>query len=514
MTYDSFLFFCFLAIIIVLYYMFPLKKRWIILLAASLVFYGYSSINAFAYVLVSAGVTYCAGLFISRNSISDKFDNSNQKEKKRKTILCVAIAIVIGLLAYTKIIRVCGERVNEIIIAGQPISLNIIIPLGISYYTFSSIGYLLDIYWKRYDAEQNFLKFLLYLLYFPHILQGPIPRYNKLAPQLFEGHKFCYKDFCFGLQLMLWGLFKKLVIADRLAVFVNTVYGGYSDIQGIVFAVATVFYAIQLYADFSGCMDIARGVSQIFGIEIDNNFKQPYFAQSVEEYWRRWHITLGTWFKDYLCMPIAVSKHVKKMSAKIGKRHGSKARKNYVLIVSSMAVWLATGLWHGTGMNYVLWGIWNGSIIVISAIMSEQYKRIKNVLRIDDSTKEWRNIRILRTFVLAGFIPRVLTRASNVTEAMTIFKKMFSVFDYWTLYDSSLYNYGLDRSDFWVAMCSMIVLLIVSVMKEKGIQIRESIANRSIIYRWGMYYGIIVVILVFGIYGPGYDANSFIYMNF
>ena len=525
MSFISVTFLLFVSIVAILYFIIPMKHRWLILLLSSILFYVVAGWSFVPFVFATALFTYICGRLVNKyqQKIDQKVNSTDVENVKKelrakgkrrcRRLVIVCVLLVLAMLAYSKFGHYIVEAINKFL-TGIPFNLDIIVPLGISYYTFSSIGYILDVYWRRYGAEKNFFKYFLYLLYFPHILQGPIPRYNKLAPQLIEGHAFDYTRVCFGLQLMVWGYFKKMVIADRLAIFVTEVYSSWQYEEGVILVVATLFYAIQLYADFSGCMDIASGFSEVLGIHLDKNFKQPYFAQSVEEYWRRWHITLGKWFKDYLCMPVTVSGFVKNSAAKVRKKHGSQAGKNYILIVTSIVVWLATGIWHGTGWNYIVWGIWNGTIIVCSSLLSKKYKIIKEKLHIDDTSSGWRDFRIIRTFILAAFIPRVLTRSGSVAAAIGIFKNMFSVFNVWVLFDGSLYDYGLDRKDFWVGIIAILILFGVSVMKEKGIQIREMVARKGIVTRWVIYYLAFLSIILFGMYGSGYGVSTFIYMNF
>jgi len=499
---------------------------------ASSVFYCLAGIKYIPFIAITSFVTYFTALFIdyNHNKLELRLEQENlDKEQKKvlkdkckrkcKRALITALFITLGILCYTKFGNGLFEIVRNMIdIIGvqsfETKKISIIVPLGISYYTFSSIGYVLDVYWCRYGAEKEFFKYLLYILYFPHILQGPIARYNKLAPQLITGHKFDYKQMCFGIQLMLWGYFKKMVIADRLALFVNTVYGTGSNQKGFIILIATFFYAIQLYTDFSGCVDLAIGMSQILGIKLDNNFRQPYFSRSVEEFWRRWHITLGSWFKDYLYMPVSVSKPVKKWSKKAKDKWGNQSGKKVIMIVSLSIVWLATGIWHGTGWDYVLWGMWNGSIIIGSTLLEKKYMLLKQKLQINEQAYGWKAFQMIRTFIIVGIIPRIFTRAGSVSRGFEIIKNMFSEFNIWVFFDQSLYQYGLDSKDFWLAICSIILLIAVSILKERGIQIRESIAQRNIVIRWIVYYVAFISIIIFGMYGPGYSASDFVYMKF
>ena len=532
MLFTSIEFIVFLCITVGLYFIFPISKRWIVLLIASCVFYCIAGIKFIPFIAVTSFATYFSALFIDKKYCElDKKLSEGDYEKEQeellkekcenncKKVVAIAILISLAILSYTKFTNMIIDSLQGIFnrfgiqtIQLSPIS--IIVPLGISYYTFSTIGYVMDVYWREYRAEKEFFKYLLFILFFPHILQGPFARYNRLAPQLIKGHKFNYQRVCFGIQLMLWGYFKKLVIAERLAIFVNTVYGDWGNQKGFILLIASVFYAIQLYADFSGCVDIARGMSQIMGIELDVNFRQPYFAKTVEEYWRRWHISLGEWFKDYLYMPVSVSKFVRNCSKRIRKKYGKQAGKNVAIVISLVAVWLATGIWHGTGWVYVIWGIWNGGIIIGSNLLKKKYTILKQNLHINEESQGWKIFQIVRTFILVGVVTKPLTLTGSVHSAIELYKNLFSEFNIWVFFDQSLYTYGLDRQDFWLAVFSIVLLFGVSLMKEKGIQIRESIAEKNIILRWSLYYLAFFSIIVFGKYGPGYDVSNFIYMQF
>ncbi len=532
MLFTSIEFIFFLCFTVILYFLAPLNRRWIVLLAASSIFYCLAGLKYIPYIMVTSLATYATacridGMFCELDGRLEKEELDREQKKclkeqykrKCKKTVILSLLIALGILCYSKFGSFVVERIQKFldILGMTPIEsskISIIVPLGISYYTFSAIGYMLDVYWRRYRAEKNFFKYLLYILYFPHILQGPIARFDRLGHQLTEGHKFDYKRVCFGIQLMVWGCFKKLVIADRLALFVNTVFADSDKQKGFVILIATFFWAMEFYADFSGCVDMARGMSQIFGIQLDNNFRQPYFSKSVEEYWRRWHITLGTWFKDYLYRPVSVSAPVKKLSQRAKTKWGNQAGKRVIIIISLSIVWLATGIWHGTGWNYVLWGMWNGCIIITSTLLENKYTVWKQKVHMNDQSCGWKIFQTLRTFLLVGIIPRILTRAGSVGEAITIYKNIFAEFNIWVFFDQSLYQYGLDRQDFWIAILSILLLIAVDIWKEKGVQIRETIASRNIVIRWIVYYLAIFSIIILGIYGSGYDASDFIYMKF
>lgn len=526
MIFTSFSFLLFLTCVTAGYFLCPVKYRWGVLLAASIVFYCLADVKFLPFILVTSAVSFLTAKFIQKENdacavrakeLESKAEIKELKEntkKKCKRMLQVALILIIGYLALTKFGNtfmgwMASATGNEGFSA-----MHIIVPLGVSYYSFSTVGYVLDVYWKRYKPENNFLKYLLYVMYFPHILQGPIARFDRLGVQFSKEHRFDYERVCYGIQLILWGFFQKLVIADRVGIFVSAVYDDYANQYGVVLLIATLFYAIQIYTDFAGCVNIAKGVSQIFGIEIENNFRQPYFSKSVDEFWRRWHMTLGAWFKDYLCMPVSVSKPVKDASKKIRKKFGSQAGKNVTTIAALIVVWICTGVWHGTGWNYVVWAIWQGGIIILSLLLEPYYGIAKSKLHINDASNGWKAFQMLRTFILTGIIPRVIVRASSLGAAWTIFRNFFADLNMSALFDGSLLNYGLTEVNFVIAIAAIAILIIVSILKEKGVSIRESIGKMNIVVRWGIYILAFYSVVILGIYGPGYDASAFVYMGF
>ena len=526
MVFTSFNFLVFLVLLSVIYFLVPVKARGYILLIGSVIFYCIAGVKFLPFILVAMVISYWTALKISNLYVQMKAEMAGPDGKKRskelketykakaRKYMIFALVVLLGILAYTKFTRMLLGALAGLFQAESLSAVSIIVPLGISYYTFSTVDYVLDVYWQRYEAEKNFFHYALYVIYFPHILQGPIARYDRLGVQLFRDHYFDYKRVCFGIQLMLWGYFQKLVIADRLSIFVTNVYSGYKDLNGPVLLVATLFYAVQIYTDFAGCVNIAMGMSQIFDIELEENFRQPYFSTSVAEFWRRWHMTLGAWFKDYLCMPVAVSGWVKELSKKVRKKWGRTAGKNTVTIASLIAVWIATGVWHGTGLNYVIWGCWQGGIIAISTLLEPSYEKWKTALKIDDKSGQWKVFCIVRTFILTGIIPRVIVRASSIGAAARILKRIVTQPYLWQYVDGTLFEFGLDPVNFIFAIVLIVLLFHVSVMKENGIHIRESIAELNIVVRWCIYLLAFFSVLIFGIYGLGYNASSFAYMGF
>lgn len=525
MTFLSGIFFVFIFTTFLLYFCIPLRFRWIVLLAASIVFYLSSGASQILFILISSLAVYGAARWM--DMVYDKQDEelkvpeiSREQKKERKLsdrkkcrrILNVSVFLLILVLIYCKIGHWFITTLQGAMGEGTLDWMQVIVPLGVSYYTFSLISYLADVYWRKEKAEKNYFKFALFVLYFPKILQGPISRHKNLSNQLVEGHLFDYKRVCYGLQLALWGYFKKLVIADRLAVFVNEVYGNYMEYSGLIFVIAILLASVQLYTDFSGCMDIASGISQIFGIELEKNFNHPFFSRSAAEFWRRWHITLGSWFKDYVYMPLVVSPRVSKIAQMVKKILGVRAGKAAMTIIPTGCVWVLTGLWHGTGYNYIAWGLYWGSIIIASTVFAPEIKKLTVFLRINTETSGWKVFQMVRTFLIFS-IGRLITVPGHLRTTLDVLEKIAEQFDIWILFDGSLYNYGLNQKNFILAIVTIFILWAVSMLQERG-SVRDMIARQNIVFRWIIYYIAFFSVLIFGMYGAGFNNAVFAYMQY
>ena len=400
------------------------------------------------------------------------------------------------------------------IIAGlyDRITWEVIVPLGVSYYTFSSLGYLLDVYWRKTKYISNYFQFALCVFYFPQIVQGPIARYQKLLPQFTRENRFDYHRVCFGIQLMLYGYFKKMVIADRLAIFTGHVLGDIGAYEGLVLVITLIFCSFQIYADFSGCVDIVRGTSQIFGIELDENFNHPFFSKSTAEFWRRWHMTLGTWFKDYVYMPTATSPWLIKLISKVKEKFGRKVAKNLNTIIPLMTVWVLTGVWHGTGWNYVAWGLYYGTIITSATLFAAKYKKLAELLHINMESRGYSYFQMVRTFCVFT-VGRLITVPGSLHATWQMIRQIFKSFNPWILWDGTLYTLGLNYRNLCLAVLSLLLIRQISIWQERG-SVREGIARKNIVIRWAIYYAAIFAIIIFGIYGPGYNAVNFVYGQF
>lgn len=523
MTFIALNFLLFIFMSFFLYFIMPIKFRWVILLLASGVFYCSAGVENIPFILGTALMSYYAGLKIA--GIYEKqellFQEGGITKDEKKTIqaankrkckrICIySVIFIVLVLFYSK----TGKWIVNSLCSwfAMKNNVSIIVPLGISYYTFSTIGYIADVYWRKEKAEKNFLKYALFVLYFPKILQGPISKHKYLGPQLIEGHTFDYTRCCYGLQLMIWGYFKKLVIADRIGIFVDKAFANYQAYSGGILLVAVLFSAVRLYCDFSGCMDIASGISQVFGIELEKNFNHPFFSKSAAEFWRRWHITLGVWFKDYVYMPLVVSPKLVKIVQKVKIKGHDRLAKALMAVIPLAVVWILTGVWHGTGLPYVIWGIYWGIIIIISTVFDKEIKKINEKLSINTETFSWKLFQMVRTFLLFC-IGRIITIPNNLVTTGEIIRKIFTKFDVWTLLDGSLYKLGLDKVNFQLALITIVLLWLISFLQERGC-VRDMIASRNIVLRWTIYFAAIFSVMIFGIYGPGYEASSFAYINF
>lgn len=532
MAFVSGSFLVFLFVVFTAYFLTPKKYQWVVLLIASYTFYAFSGVKLLFFLVLTTLVTFMTGRLLGKVnqqtsqylaaqkknlSREEKKEYKNKQTTKKRRILFYAVLVNLGILIFLKYFNFLAGNVNSVISmfgsnAKIPV-LNLLLPLGISFYTLQSIAYVVDVYRGKYEPDGNIAKFALFMSYFPQIVQGPIARYDQLAHQLYESHKFEYNRVTQGAQLILWGFIKKLVIADRLAVIVNPIFDNYQNYGGILLFIAAAGYGFQVYADFSGGMDIARGVSQILGIDLVLNFERPYFARSLAEFWRRWHITLGSWMKDYVFYPLSLSKQFSKLGKATRKILGNYIGKKLPTFLSMFIVFMLVGVWHGSSWKYVGYGLWNAVIIVSSILLEPFYISVAQKFKVNTECFGWRFFQMVRTFLICSF-GRFFSRGLSFLVAVDMIKRTFTEFNPWVLFDGTLLNLGLSIYNILVLIFMIIVMLIVGNLQEKGIHIRESIARQNLYFRWMIYLGALILVLVFGIYGPGYSAAEFIYQQF
>lgn len=527
MSIFSVVFIVFIAILVLLYFLLPKKFQWLVLLAASTVFYLAGGWQGMVFILVTILSQYFLALTLERKNgemaqelSSKELDGKRKKEIKQRyagkknRYIWISVIINLGILCFFKYANVTIARANQIL-GTQTKPLELLVPLGLSYYTFKSIGYVIDVYRGRIKAQRNILKLALFISYFPAMIQGPIDRYEDLADQLLAEHSFEYKRLTFGLQRMLWGYIKKLVIAERIAVIVNAIVGSYvqEGYVGFTMLAAMALYSFQVYADFSGGMDIVFGLSGIFGISMTENFRRPFFATSVAEYWQRWHITLGAWMRTYVFYPLSLSPSFNKLGKKCRKLFGDRYGKLVAPSIASFITFFLVGMWHGAGLKYVMYSLYVAFFVSTGTLFEGIYAKSRAIFRINEESKLWRLFQMARTFVIV-MISRYMGLAKGGWDALRGLKAAFTHFNPWVFFDGSFYQLGLDRPNFLFMLLFITGLMIVDYIQEKDIPIRETIAKQNIIVRWCIYYAAIFGLIIFGMYGPGYDAASFVYEQF
>lgn len=517
MTLISLEFIIFFTIVAVIYFVLPQKLQWIWLMLSSLYFYyTISNIVQFAGFLFIILINWIAGFFL------------DEEAKHRKLIYTVTIVADIFLLSLFKYSRFFVDIIAAIVsglfhfdIYSTFIS-NIVIlseefaPLRISYFALIIIGYITDVYWCKNKAQKNPGKLLLFAGYFPQMTSGPIVTYEQMENNLWgEKHKFSYDRVISGAQRILWGFFKKIVISERCGVIVNKVYGYYEAYAGLYVVLAAMMFAMQLYCDFSGLMDIVLGFSQVLGIELPENFDTPFYSLNLSEFWRRWHITLGGFLRDYVLYPLQRSKFFKNMRKACKNRFGKGYEKkfNLPLYLSLFVSWFLIGLWHGGGWNYIFGvGLYMWMVIVLGEILSPVFKWIVDKLHINTDCDSYRLFLRIRTFILFMF-GLSFFRAVDLRSGFAMWKSAFSVFNPWIFFDESLFNMGLDRREWGILIFGLIVLFIVSYISQKE-DVRTWLAKQNFLFRIIVFGLLFTMVIVWGYYGMSFNSSDFIYGRF
>lgn len=511
MGITSFYFLCFFAVMLVLYYSIPWKFQWGFLLLCSVTYCLLAGQGALLlYPIFTVAACDTGTRLLSRTPA--------QEEKKRRGILIMTIIVNVGILFALKYVNFFINTVNGTAhlfgVSENPLSgVDFLVPLGISFYTFSLLGYVIDVYYGLAEHQKNGLKLALYGMYFPNLISGPILKYREHAEQFFTPHAFDYRQVTRGLQRMIWGFFKKLVIAERLGVLVNMVYGSYETFSGIYIWVATAAYAFQLYTDFSGCMDIVLGMSESLGILLPENFQTPFFSKSVAEYWRRWHITLGVWMKDYVFYPLLRSKLFTDINRKCKEKYGKKRGKRLATFAAMFVLWFTVGVWHGGDWKFVIGsGLLHWCYIVLEELLAPGFARLLTKLHLPAEGRLVTGFRILRTFFLVC-VGDLFFRAASVGDAFSMLAGAVRHFNPEILWNGSLLLLGLDGIEFMVTALSLLLLWVVSLLQRKG-SVRDLIADKPLPLRWFVWYVLLFAVILFGCYGPGYSATEFIYQGF
>jgi alginate O-acetyltransferase complex protein AlgI len=496
MLFNSYLFLGFFALTVLIYFILPAGTRYIWLAAAGIMFYISSDWRYIIPLMYITTVSYIAGRLIG------------QSEKNGKKIMCIGCILTAGALfvykyldfAVMNIVRVAA-RLNFSI---TDKSFNLLLPLGISFYTLSAISYMVDVYEKRENPERNFLKYLLYISYFPKMLAGPIERSGEFISQIdcVTGQNrrrlFDYDRITGGMMLMLWGYFLKLVVADRAAVLVDNVFGSYYRFGGVELIIGAVCFGIQIYCDFAGYSYIAIGCSEILGFRLMDNFMMPYFAVSVKDFWRRWHISLSTWLRDYIYIPL-------------GGSRCSKMRKYLNIFITFMV----SGLWHGAAWTYIVWGMLHGFYQIIEDCLRPVKRRFDAKYNVRTGTTGYRVLRMIVTFILVDFA-WIFFKSAGIGDALRFVQRIFVHMDPWVLADGSVFfSLGLSTAETEILLIAVLILLAADIIQYRtNKNFSEYLSGQCLVFRWLVILAVLFMVLIWGEYGPGFDSARFLYTQF
>ena len=420
-----------------------------------------------------------------------------ENKKKKKKLLLISLFVNLGFLIYFKYTNFFIETlVDSFKLFGKDLeisTLQIILPVGISFYTFQTLSYTIDIYRGQLKPTKDWLAFFAFVSFFPQLVAGPIERASHLLPQFFKTYNFNYKQVKSGLLLILYGLIKKMIIADRAAILVNEVYNNPSSYKGYEVVIATFLFAFQIYCDFSAYTDIARGAGRTLGFDLMKNFDSPYFSKSITEFWRRWHISLSTWFRDYVYIPLG------------GSRKG-----RYKTYLNLFIVFVISGLWHGAAMTFIVWGAIHGLIIVFEKATSKT--RLKNLNRVGLSLSNLTGklVFMTTTFVIVCFA-WIFFRANSFSEATLLIKNTF-VNNYIVFFNDKIYELGLKENEFKILFISILILIGFEILQKRR-NFTRILSFQPLIFRWSFYVVSVIILIIFGIYGDN-DTSEFIYFQF
>lgn len=528
MSFLSVRFLMFVVILVCAYFLLPRRWQQGVLLCANTVFYLSAGVKYAGFILLTSMTAWWFARLVERTNDhfkelrkqcvtrEEKQENKAACTRQKKKIMGAVLGLNLGiwiLLKYTGFLA--GNLENLLQELGMDIAFAVpkfVLPLGISFYTFIAMGYCIDVYRGKYGAEKSFFRFLLFVSFFPHIIQGPFSRYDKLKDSLLQEHVFSFDRMCQGMLRMLWGFFKKLVIADRLSIAVTSIYANEGEAGGIYILMLMILVTLQLYADFSGYMDIACGVCRILGIELQENFRQPFFSRSIEELWRRWHITLGAWFRDYVFYAVSMSKAVQSFGKKCKGKLSPATARMIPSYLALLAVWTATGLWHGAAWYFLIWGWMNMVIIVVSMQLAPVYERCRNKLHIRAESRGWRLFQMVRTFLLFGYM-EMFSDSGSTMASLRLTAGLFSGRNWGLVKHPMLLMPGLSMLDAGIVAAGLLVMLAADVLKEKGKDLHQVLEAVPMVPRYIAYAVLFYMIILLGNTGANL-SGGFMYAQF
>jgi alginate O-acetyltransferase complex protein AlgI len=492
LSFVSIGFLALLFVTVFVYYQIPHQYQWACLLVASYAFYLFSGPVYAIFLIASTVVTYGSGLLIGR------INSGTGNPKYKKYIVALSLLFNIGILVVFKYADFFRKTYSDLLalfgVSVATEAVHLILPVGISFYTFQSLSYTIDVYRGDVEPEAHLGKYALFVSFFPTLISGPIQKSKDFLKKIDEVHPFDYIGVKKGVLRMLWGYFEKMVVADRLAILVNTVYENPAQYHGLESVLASLFYTFQIYCDFSGYSNIAIGAAEMMGFHLEENFNCPYFAKSIQEFWRRWHISLSTWFRDYLYFPLG------------GSRCSKLRRCLNVLIVFTVC-----GFWHGASLTFLFWGLLHGIYQDIGLLLEPLKERVREALRINKHSVGYRIAQIAITFLLVNFA-WIFFRADTMENAFLLIGNMFR-FDPAVLWNGALFQLGLTEPEFIAAILGVAIVLLVDILK-KRIDLSAAFIRRNVVVRWAAYLAAVLILVLFGVYGSEYSAQNFIYFQF
>ena len=529
MLFTSSIFLLFLALLLAVYGLTPTKYRWFVLLVGSMTFYAFAGVFFLIYICSTIVITYICTMLIKRQRAKRdaQIAESTEKEVKRSikdksksiarvwAIIC--LVLILGILAMVKYTDFAISNVNSVLgllgYARQFGLMGFALPMGISFYTFQTVGYVIDVYREKAEIEANPLRLALFVSFFPQVVQGPISRFGELSKTLYSGSPITRYNLARGANRILWGFFKKLVIADRLWPALAVLATNPEEYQGIYYLLSIALYALILFCDFTGGIDIAIGAAEIFGVRLPENFNRPFYSRSIQEYWQRWHMTMYSWFRDYVFYPMAASKKMLRFSKAAKKVVGNEIAKRLPVHITLIFVWFLTGIWHGATWNFIVWGLANGIVIMISLELAPLYERFHG--RFTGLAQNWayRCFQILRTFWLMNMI-----RSFDIYEGVgNTFRMMLGIFTNFSANEfitKGITELTLPISDYMSAGAGLLVVFWVSWLGRGEIDYRDKMDNFPWLARYAVIGLILFMTLILGAHGFGYDVRQFIYNQF
>ena len=527
MVYNSFVYLLlFLPAAVLLYHVIPSPVRFYVIPAASILFLSCFGPAGIFFVFAEGVVLYLCTLYIGKKDAERKkacegLDRKAKKavraqyDRKKARVLKLGLILLFGILFATKYLGFFTGILNGILhAAGLQTTLtapDLPLPLGVSFYTLSGAGYLIDVYMGDSKPEKNFVKVFAFLCFFPTITEGPICRFGQLSETLFAARRISYEEFCFAVQRILFGLFQKVVLADQLGNLIREIFGNYGKYNGAAVAGGIILYTVQIYMDFCGCIHIAAGSAELFGIRLPENFRQPFFSQNVDEFWRRWHITLGAWLRDYVFYPVSLSRPLMELSKKLQGRIDPYYAALIPTSLSLFAVWFSNGLWHGAQGKYIFYGLYYYLIMITGKLLTPFFRKFMPDEK--DAGRGVRLFRILRTWLFVA-IGMTIFRADTLRDAAAMLSGIFSRGAGLAGFGEAMSAVGITRIQLLMVCCGILLMFVIGYYKERGTDIRRVIAARPLAVRYAVYLGLLAAVIVLGAYGTGFGANDFLYAKF